>query len=161
MFYSMVAHRRYQDKTSAEARRGNIHYYIVTDIDGVGDKFAFRTIEKAAEFAWPDGAPNEDLCVVPCYGNIDDVDFEDDEPSDDTHCENCGDKLGKNEGRITEDNEALLLCWPCFDEREVLEKQQSVCQMRGRDEPRCHSDVFLCGFNKDQQRPGCVCMGKD
>jgi hypothetical protein len=39
------------------------------------------------------------------------------------------------------------------------DEEQSVCQMRGKDEPRCHSDVFLCGFNKDQLKPGCVCLG--
>jgi len=37
----------------------------------------------------------------------------------------------------------------------------SVCQMRDKDEPRCGSDVFLCGFNRDQQSPGCVCLGED
>ena len=37
----------------------------------------------------------------------------------------------------------------------------SVCQMRGKDEPRCGSDVFLCGFNRDQLSSGCVCLGHE
>ena len=65
-------------------------------------------------------------------------------------------------GNYNEDKK--WVCEGCAEDEDEgadsTDEEQSVCQMRGKDEPRCGSDVFLCGFNKDQWRPGCVCLGE-
>ena len=40
------------------------------------------------------------------------------EEEDGKHCENCDNELEENEGRITEDKDALLLCWSCYEKQE-------------------------------------------
>ena len=45
---------------------------------------------------------------------------------DDKHCENCDNELQENEGRITEDRDALLLCWSCYEQQEIVAEQMKA-----------------------------------
>jgi hypothetical protein len=71
-----VRSARYLDKTSAEARRSSVRYYIVTDVEEAGDRIAFRHQENAVAFVL--AAKDEDLRIIQDYGSIADVEFEDD-----------------------------------------------------------------------------------